>query len=338
MLYPNKMFGMIGKLIFVAVLFASACTYKTDVPIEFPTPPPAPAATPIAKLELKPDAELSAQFAKIAEEAKGKVGVMAVLIETGESASLSADEHYPMQSVYKLPISMAMADECRFGRHDLDEMVRVTPEDFVRQGQVSTIRDEHPQGGDFSLRDLTRLTIVTSDGTTTDVLLRLMGGTTVAQDFLTRIGIRDIKIAKTEKEMGADWNVQYENWATPAAAVDLLRWLYAAKDDPDNGAEKDADSRTYQQVIWQFALECNTGADRIRGFLPKDAVVAHKTCTGGARDGINSAMNDIGIVEMPNGKHLAIAVFVADSPANDKTRAAVIAKITKAAYDRWNKS
>ena len=63
--------------------------------------------------------------------------------------------------------------------------------------------------------------------------------------------------------------------------------------------------------------------------------MAHKTGTGGARHGIAAATNDIGIIDPRNGKHLAIAVFVSDSPANEATRDAVIAKIAKAAWDRW---
>ena len=52
---------------------------------------------------------------------------------------------------------------------------------------------------------------------------------------------------------------------------------------------------------------------------------------------ITSATNDIGIVYLPNGKHLAIAVFVSDSPADEKTREAVIARIAKAAWDKWSR-
>ena len=65
-------------------------------------------------------------------------------------------------------------------------------------------------------------------------------------------------------------------------------------------------------------------------------IVAHKTGTGGTQNGITGATNDIGIITMPNGKHLAIAVFVSDSPADEKTREAVIAKIAKACWDRWS--
>ena len=72
--------------VFVIVLFLSACSVRTDIPTEFPTPPPPPSATPLPKLELKRDAELEKQFSEIAKDAKGKVGVAAVVLETGEAA------------------------------------------------------------------------------------------------------------------------------------------------------------------------------------------------------------------------------------------------------------
>src|SRR5687768_4190638 len=115
------------SLLFLVVSF-SACTHKTDIPLEFPTPPPAPLATPLQKPALKPDTELEKQIAKIAEEAKGKVGAAAVVLETGEAAMLNADGHFPMQSVYKLPIAMAVMEQVRLGQLELDEIVGVTRE------------------------------------------------------------------------------------------------------------------------------------------------------------------------------------------------------------------
>jgi beta-lactamase class A len=51
------------------------------------------------------------------------------------------------------------------------------------------------------------------------------------------------------------------------------------------------------------------------------------------RDGITSATNDIGIITLPDGTHLAVAVFVSDSSADEATRESVIAQIAKAAWD-----
>jgi beta-lactamase class A len=69
--------------------------------------------------------------------------------------------------------------------------------------------------------------------------------------------------------------------------------------------------------------------------LIRDAV-AHKTGTGGTRHGLTRAANDIGIITLQNGRHLAIAVFVKDSTADEPTREATIAKIARAAYDAWS--
>ena len=82
--------------------------------------------------------------------------------------------------------------------------------------------------------------------------------------------------------------------------------------------------------------ESPTGPRRLKGLLPKDATVAHKTGTSGTRNGINAATNDVGIITLPNGRHVAIAVFVAESPADEAAREEVIAKIAKAVWDKWS--
>jgi beta-lactamase class A len=314
----------------IIALLLSACTARTDIPLEFPTPPPPPAATPLPKLDLKRDAELEKKFAEIAKDARGKVGVAAVVLETGEAALLNADDHYAMQSVYKLPISMAVMDQVGQDKLDLDEQIGVTKEDFVLPGQVSPLRDKNPNGGVFTIRELIRLALVESDGSASDVLMRVVGGPSVVQDYLKQIGINDMKIVNTEKEFAQNWDNQYQNWATPVAAVYLLRSIRDTWVQNTGQEEKEL-------LLLSFMTDAVTGPHRIKGILPTGTVVAHKTGTSGSRSGITAATNDIGIIYLPNGKHLAIAVFVADSPADDKTRDAVIARIAKAAWDRWSK-
>jgi beta-lactamase class A len=66
--------------------------------------------------------------------------------------------------------------------------------------------------------------------------------------------------------------------------------------------------------------------------LPAGTIVMHKTGTSGVKDGVASATNDIGLITLPDGRRLALAVFVTDSKADEATRDAVIASIAKAAY------
>lgn len=334
------------SLFVVAAFVFVGCSYK-DIPLEFPTVPQNSPATPIAKITLKPDTALEKEVAEIAKEAKGKVGVAAILLETGDSAMLNGDERFPMQSVYKLPISMVVMDQVRLGQLALDEKIGVTKDDMVRAGMRSPLRDENPSGGEFAIRELIRLAIVESDGTASDVLMRI-GGATEMQSFLTQIGIREMKVTNTEKELGGDWELQYANYSSAMAAVEVLRWLDSMSKpvplDNAGGVDLDAnanptsgDDLSETQLLLKFMAESNPGAKRLKGDLPPGTYVAHKTGTSGTQSGITAATNDIGIVRLPSGRRFAIAVFVSDSPADEKTREAVIAKITKAVWDSWNR-
>src|SRR5206468_3708909 len=60
---------------------------------------------------------LQQEITAIAALAKGRVGVSAVVLETGETiAELNTQDHFPMQSVYKLPISMAVMKQVDEGK------------------------------------------------------------------------------------------------------------------------------------------------------------------------------------------------------------------------------
>jgi beta-lactamase class A len=287
-----------------------------------------PANSGEAKADDKRDRELQKQIEQIAAAAKGRVGVEAVVLETGETASLNGDGRFPMQSVYKFPIAMTALSQVDSGRLKLEQRVRVEKSDFVREGQRSPVRDQNPNGVELSLKELLRFAVSESDGTASDVVLKLVGGPEVVNKYLSELKVTELVVLNTEKEIGQDWETQYRNWASPQGAVGLLRALY----------ERRGLSQESQSLLLKLMTDTPTGPKRLKGLLPKDAVVAHKTGTSGANaSGINAATNDIGIITLPNGRHLAIAVFVSDSPADDATREGVIAKVARAAWDRWSR-
>ena len=72
--------------------------------------------------------------------------------------------------------------------------------------------------------------------------------------------------------------------------------------------------------------QSGTSNARIKGLLPPNTEVAHKTGTSGEDNGITHATNDVGLITMRNGKRLAIAVMIKDSPASEEVREGVIAK------------
>jgi beta-lactamase class A len=266
---------------------------------------------------------LLTQIKAIAAEAKGKVGATAVALESGETVvSLNPHERFPMQSVYKVPISMAVMKAVDAGKIKLTDQVSISKNDLVGRAAHSPIRHKYPNGVSLTVDELLRYALSESDGTASDMLMKLAGGPAAVQAYLTELGIKDMIVLDTEQAFAQDRTAQFRNWATPEASVALLRALH----------ERRGLSEPSQTVMLKYMKESPTGRKRLKGLLPAGTVVAHKTGTSHAVNGVTAATNDIGIITLPNGKHVAIAVFVSDSPADEATREGVIAKIAKAIY------
>jgi len=240
-----------------------------------------------------------------------------------ELFSFHAREHFPMQSVYKLPIAMAALHEVDRSKLQLDAEVRVEQSEYLRPGQYSPLRDQNPSGATVTVRELLRLAVSESDGTASDVVLRLFGGTSVVMTYLREIGIRDLQVLDTEKGIGEDDSVQYRNWATPESATEVLRALLESR-----GLAKSS-----RDLLFEFMMESTRLPGRIKGLLPARTEVAHKPGSSGTTNGVTAATNDIGIISLPDGRKILIVVFVSDSKADDATRDAVIARIARRAWD-----
>jgi beta-lactamase class A len=262
----------------------------------------------------------------IVRGAQGRVGAAAVILSaSGETKVLSYNKsgRFPMQSVYKFPIGMAVLSAVDHGVLRLDQRVRVAKSELVPASLHSPVRDEHPRGDfDITIRELLRYTVSESDGTASDVCLRILGGPAKAQAFLNGLGIADVTIATSEMEMARDDQAQYRNWATPRGIVALLRAFY-------EGRGLSAASRDY---LMQLMTQTTTGPNRLKGSLPPRTAVAHKTGTSGTVNGMTAATNDVGLITLPDGRMMAIAVFVSDSSADTTVREGVIAKIAQAAF------
>jgi beta-lactamase class A len=138
------------------------------------------------------------------------------------------------------------------------------------------------------------------------------------------LGFGDIHIQFSELEMGAG---KGDNHATPAAMVALL----ARVARHDVGLTPASAER-----LDSLLLRVTTGRRRLGGALPAGTPVAHKTGTSGTRAGKTDATNDVGLISLPNGHRIAVAVFVHASPADETTREATIARLARLAYDTFS--
>lgn len=271
--------------------------------------------------------QLRTDIVNIVEKANGTIGVAIKNLETGDTLTINNSHQFPMQSVYKFPLAMAVLSMVDSGKLSIDQKIHVAKTDLL-PNTWSPLRDKYPEGKfDLSLSEIIAYTVSQSDNNGCDMLFRLIGGTSNADEFVHKLGVSEISIKGTEEEMHKDWNVQFTNWCKPSAITQLLELFY----------KKQVLSQTSNDFLWKQMVETTTGPNRIRGLLPNETVVAHKTgYSGKNEDGLTAAVNDIGIIELPNGQHIAIAVFVSNATVADSISERVIADIAKATYTYYS--
>ena len=272
---------------------------------------------------------LRAKIESILSGKRAKVGVAISSLDTKDTLTVNGNERLVMQSVFKFHIALAVMYLVEEGKLSLSQEVFVSKSELM-PNTWSPLRDKYPDGNvKVSLDEILRYTVAQSDNNGCDILLKLVGGTSRVNDFIHSIGVNDVLISKTEEEMHKGVDAQFANWSTPIAASMLL----------------DIFSYTYSQNkslnhLWQIMTETTTGPKRLKGLLPEGTIIAHKTGSSDTNnEGMTYAVNDIGIVLLPDGRKYSIAVFVTNSYETYEDSEKIIADISKAAYDYFlNKS
>jgi beta-lactamase class A len=120
------------------------------------------------------------------------------------------------------------------------------------------------------------------------------------------------------KAAGAAFDVDPRDTATPEAMATLLRKIW----------RKEALSPASSELLLDIMRRCQTGQARIRGMLPPETEVMHKTGT------IGGTTDDVGIVTLPdNAGHVVLAVFVKQSKTPGEPSEKAIAQVSRAVYD-----
>ena len=265
---------------------------------------------------------LQQQITDIAKDAKGIVAVTALNIETRDSLSYNGDAQMVMQSVMKFPIALAVMKQVENGKLKLDQTIKIKQRDLHHTW--GALYEEYPKGVEMTLSELLSYMVSLSDNNACDILLDKLGGVKPVMDYLASISVKGIVVDASEADMAAAWEVQYTNWSKPAAMVHLLDAFYQGK----------ALNKAGTDTLMKKLVETTTGSKQIKGLLPVGTIVAHKTGRSATNSaGLTAATNDVGIITLPNGQHLALAIFTGNSTADLDARESVIARIAKAIWD-----
>lgn len=264
---------------------------------------------------------------EVLEDKSATVGVAIKGINPYDTLSINGNKHLPMQSVFKYHLAMAVLHQVDQGKFSLDDKITLDKELLEQYIHLwSPLRKKYPDGAEVTLAEVLRYTVAISDNVGCDLLFKLVGGTEVVQSYLHKIGIKDIAIVHTEIVMQAEWKRQYENWTTTNAANQVLQLFF------------ENSNNLLSPESYNFLLKTlkgtKTGKKSFRGLLPEEAVVAHKTGHSGKNEqGLTGALNDIGIIFLPNGSYFYLSVLVSDSNEESDVNEKIIADIAKLT---WN--
>jgi len=242
----------------------------------------------------------------LARPANGVVGVSVLDLEDRDTVNYNGSSRMVMQSVMKFPIAMTVLHMVDSGVFTLDRVVHIRKSDMPLKDGGPLIQ-KYPKGGAVTISELLTDMVSYSDNNACDILLDYLSddGPGDVMNYLHSIKIKGVNVSATEQDMAKAWELQYTDWCKPVDMAKLLDAFY----------NKKVLSQTSKDFLYKIMTETTTGP----------------SATNEAK--LTPATNDVGIITLPNGKHVAIAIFVCNSTADDTTRDLVIANIAKAVYD-----
>ena len=129
-----------------------------------------------------------------------EVGVSIIGNNGRDTLSINGDKHFPMQSVFKFPIALAVLSEIDNGKFSLDQKIQIEQKDLLPD-LYSPIREKYPQGANLTISEILHYTVSKSDNVGCDILLRLIGGPKIVEDYFVRNNFKDISIKINEEVM-----------------------------------------------------------------------------------------------------------------------------------------
>lgn len=273
--------------------------------------------------------QLKIDIDSILAKYQAKVGIAIHNHDYTDSLTVNGDFHFPFQSVYKFHLGIVILDQVDKGKLSLNQPIKISKEAVITE-MYSPIKDKYPNGVTLPLREVLEYTIAASDNVGCDVLFELLGGPEYVQKYFEDKGYSNLSIKLIEAVQQKEWNRQFENWTTVGSSNQILYDYYTNS--------KKLLSASSHQFLWDTMRGTTTGPDRLKGDLPKGTVVAHKTGYSGRNrtTGVIAALNDVGVVSLPNGEVYYISVFVTDSEEGEAGSAKIIAEVSAAAWKYFN--
>lgn len=270
----------------------------------------------------KVDNSLQNAIDSLLKTKNAKVGVAIIGPEAADTFHFLGNEQFSIMSVIKFPQAIGIMSLVESGKLNLEQTLEFDSMELKRY-TWSPFANLHPHGNaSLKLNETFGFSVAQSDNIVCDKLFELLSPSDL-EKWMHDKSYTNMHFGTNYKRMNPD-----SIWLNNSTPMDMARLLYDFK----SGNLLKNESRDF---ILTFMKNTSTGPKRLKGLLPADVVVAHKTGTYFDNDTFIKAINDVGIVELPGGKFYAIAVFVNDSKEGEEKSEKIIAEINSLAYKHF---
>jgi beta-lactamase class A len=217
----------------------------------------------------------------------GEVGLVVKDLKTGWTFLHNDEALFPAASLIKIPIMVACFKAFQEGLLDLNEKYVLKRKDRVSgSGILRRMRN----GGAFTYEELINYMVTHSDNIATNVLIEKLGFDYINGVF-RELGLKETVLNRKMIDFTAREN-GLENYTSASEMAELLEDIYSGRALTPEISERCLKILKEQKIN-----------DRLPRYLPREAVVAHKT--GLERE----VCHDAGIVFSPHGDYV-IAILV----------------------------
>ncbi|MEZ5708964.1 MAG: class A beta-lactamase [Blastomonas sp.] len=199
-------------------------------------------------------------------QANGRLGAYIFDTANGSGFGWRENERFNHASSFKMSLAAMILSNAENGFIDLNEILRWTVDDLMFVSPVTTVNVDKG----LSVRDLARATLVTSDNTAANILLRRVGGPEQLTRFWRSLGDGFSRLDRYEPEL---------NVTPPGTELDTTT-PFAMAHSTAKLIQGDALTADSQSVLRGWMAEVRTGRDRIRAGFPSGWVSGDKTGTG----------------------------------------------------------
>ena len=96
---------------------------------------------------------LRQEIENIVKTKQADVGVAIYGLGNGDTLTLNGNKHYPMQSVFKFHIALAVLSRIDKGGFSFDQKIEIAKKDLL-PGLYSPIRDKYPNGATLMVSEI----------------------------------------------------------------------------------------------------------------------------------------------------------------------------------------